>query len=807
MRSGILTKINFTLSSTTAQVSNATKLTSGGVINFTMYATDTSNNVKQNSTLITVADATAPIINGSLNKSISNILQNDVINASFNATDETGLHTGQVIINDTGANRYFNFTLSGATAQFSQNFTVSCAAGCVVNVTGRVNDTSNNLRQNETIFTVAYAKLNATVNAPPTDHTIEVLKGSTFDFNVTITCSGNLGSCGNVNVVARYNASGDVGPATNISTLLNETPFFILRSRRDQDIVVALFPVLNELRLYEYVNGAWRETNISNVPDQIEAIDIDDADNDGMNEIVAGLYSNSKIHLMVYDYNVSSGTWIQTNITNTTLHIEDLEIGDADNDGKNEIVIGLERITTTEPKDVARLRMYKFNDGVWNETNITGNDVTNSVQDVDIGDVDNDGLNEIVVLYSNVSSDENEASQVSMFKNSSLTWVRTDITELQRGLDIMGERLEIGDPDNDGRNEIVIAFHNNAGSNTVGRLVIIDNETGVWVQFNITNQTSYLVDGIDIGDANHDGRIDIAVITDDDSGGPSRARLYENTSGWKETNLTSSITGVGRDIDIGDATNDGLIDIIAAMNLNLSLFENISNIQKNTTINTFSVSIDSAQIGDPDNDERLNNLSCGIMNAGDNCQLNYTIKATGSVGTFWLIDVNATSTLLPSNDSTNVTIHIVSKLAPIINGSLNKSISNILQNDVINASFNATDETALHTGQMIINDTGANRYFNFTLSGATAQFSQNFTVSCAGCVVNVTGRVNDTSGNLKQNETIFTVSVADTTAPIVNATLNKSLQQIELNDIINITANATDETGLSTGQIIVNDTG
>ena len=56
--SGTITYVNFSLSGTAAQVSNATKVCSSAcVINFTMYATDTSNNVKQNSTLLTVTAA------------------------------------------------------------------------------------------------------------------------------------------------------------------------------------------------------------------------------------------------------------------------------------------------------------------------------------------------------------------------------------------------------------------------------------------------------------------------------------------------------------------------------------------------------------------------------------------------------------------------------------------------------------------------------------------------------------------------------------------------------------------------------
>ena len=141
------------------------------VANFSVVATDNSSNSRLNDTIVSITtapaagDTTPPIINGSLNKSVTNILQNDMINATFNATDETALHTGQVILNDTGEKRYFNFTLSGTSAQFSQNFTVACASGCVVNITGRVNDTTGNIKQNDTIFSVVSAPTpNATGN-------------------------------------------------------------------------------------------------------------------------------------------------------------------------------------------------------------------------------------------------------------------------------------------------------------------------------------------------------------------------------------------------------------------------------------------------------------------------------------------------------------------------------------------------------------------------------------------------------------------------------------------------------------------
>lgn len=99
------------------------------------------------------ADTTPPIINASLNISIIRI--NNVINISANATDETGLSACQFVSNITGIKIYTNISISGTADTCSNKYTISLASGNVINITVIANDTSNNKKQNETIFTVA----------------------------------------------------------------------------------------------------------------------------------------------------------------------------------------------------------------------------------------------------------------------------------------------------------------------------------------------------------------------------------------------------------------------------------------------------------------------------------------------------------------------------------------------------------------------------------------------------------------------------------------------------------------------------
>ncbi|MBI2652542.1 LamG domain-containing protein, partial [Candidatus Woesearchaeota archaeon] len=153
--------MNYTLSGTTAQVSNKTDLTGlagGTVLNFTLYATDTNNNVKQNSTVFTIADALAPVVNTTFN--ISSPLINDVINFTGNVTDETGLLSANITYNISGSITKVNFSLSGTTAQVSNVTKITTGRDSVINFTMYATDTSNNVKQNSTLIVVA--------NTPPT---------------------------------------------------------------------------------------------------------------------------------------------------------------------------------------------------------------------------------------------------------------------------------------------------------------------------------------------------------------------------------------------------------------------------------------------------------------------------------------------------------------------------------------------------------------------------------------------------------------------------------------------------------------
>jgi len=161
-----------------------------------------------------------------------------------------------------------------------------------------------------------------------------------------------------------------------------------------------------------------------------------------------------------------------------------------------------------------------------------------------------------------------------------------------------------------------------------------------------------------------------------------------------------------------------------------------------------------------------NPLSCGIMANNDVCQLNFTINASGNIGSHLLLDVNFSSddSSIAPNDTEDHLIKIIAPVVvdttpPIVNTTFN--ITNPNENDIINFTGNVTDETGLLSANWTVNLTTGTIFMNYSLSGLTeAQVSNTTSLPNVG-VFNFTLFVTDTSNNVKQNSTIITVTDPD----------------------------------------------
>lgn len=242
-----LIKQNYSISGTSFKFSNRTQITDsrGNVLNITVYATDTSNNVQINSTIINVADTLGSILIG-LNTTTPRI--NGVVNISGNATDaDADFSLGYISYNISGnPQRNFTYAISGSKGNFSQNITINLTRGNVINFSVFYNDTAGTIFQASLLLTVN--------NTPPNGTNFVNTTGKHYNTNITrlnSTPSNNLD-----NDVLRYVVFSDTtnpptalyynGTDLNISTNWTEDNTYFYQIKVMDEISESdLSPVFN----------------------------------------------------------------------------------------------------------------------------------------------------------------------------------------------------------------------------------------------------------------------------------------------------------------------------------------------------------------------------------------------------------------------------------------------------------------------------------------------------------------------------------------------------------------------------------
>ncbi|MFH1587911.1 MAG: FG-GAP-like repeat-containing protein [Candidatus Diapherotrites archaeon] len=275
-------------------------------------------------------------------------------------------------------------------------------------------------------------------------------------------------------------------------------------------------------------------------------------------------------------------TWVSDLNLGTQDRPEDLAIGDVDNDGDNDFVVVHTYINS--------ISVFQWNGTDWDNDYNLGTNAGPS--DVMIADVNGDGLNDIIV--SNTGDVEDSADDnVTVFLWNGTNWS----ADYNLGTKDQPKGIAVGDVDNDGDNDIIAA---NFGTSVVS--VFQWNGTSWLNDYNLS--IGVYGTGAFIADADNDGDNDI-IITNATTSGTASIHKW-NGAGWDaEIIIGAQNTPIG--IFVGDADNDEENELIIA-NLN-SASIGVYNWTGSTWTSDYNIAVKSNPIsvfvGDPDND--LNN--------------------------------------------------------------------------------------------------------------------------------------------------------------------------------------------------------
>jgi len=293
-----------------------------------------------------------------------------------------------------------------------------------------------------------------------------------------------------------------------------------------------------------------------------------DIDNDGSNELI-GIGGYKAIMKL---YKIRESKIIDEKIIwNTTFQrIRDVEYGDVNGDGKPELV------AVTHKNGVVGVLSYLNSRWEINEINNSFEKKT-FIHEIEIGDVDNDGENEFVTTptslnipkTSNVSNRVNQPGKISVFNFLDNKFQETIIDSFT---DSSVKEIVIGDLDNDGKNELIASKRGIKVNETlVENLKILmynfDPTINKFIKKEIFSIDDFKSRGMAFSDVDGDGLNELVIGTES----KGVLILSENFGEWKYEVIDSSIKKVNS-VYAFDFDGDMKDEIIAASNENSKVY-------------------------------------------------------------------------------------------------------------------------------------------------------------------------------------------------------------------------------------------
>ncbi len=304
--------------------------------------------------------------------------------------------------------------------------------------------------------------------------------------------------------------------------------------------------------------------------------------------------------------------------------------GDFDLDGKLDVA------STSFNTDLVIVGRNTSSNGIASFSNANFFGTVNPIA-IKTADINNDGLLDLLVAgYA--------FNVVYVFKNTSTVGNINFASPVAFGTGSTPRKLTIGDLDNDGKMDIISS---NQGDNTIS--VLRNTSTTVSITFatKVDYATASSPEGICIGDMDNDGKIDVLVANNSAS---SSVSLFKNISTIGSIALNPKIDyttgGFPWEVAVADMDNDGKLDIISS-----NTGPNTVSILKNTTTTSLSFSANvefgttssprGLAINDVDTDGKpdivtVNNFSgsqaCVLKNTSTTGNINFNTFVSYNVG-------------------------------------------------------------------------------------------------------------------------------------------------------------------------------